>query len=388
MTREAWVSLGSMEGVYNAPVVEDRARRAAQAWRREALWPGYLLAAAVAALSYLIHYLPIAPFGLETEYGVRRPVSAAIIAIVCSVLLGSFVKLPGSVRAGSKSAVKTIIPLAIILAGAGVDLGQIARLGPRILMTTLACIVVATAAAFWFGRLFGVWRRTSLLIGAGTAICGTSAIVAVAPVIEAEDEEVTLAVGVVNLLGLVFMFALPAAGGLLGLGDDAYGVWAGTSVHAVPQAVAAGFAFSAKAGTMATLVKLVRVTLLAPFLFVLMFWQVRHRHAGGVTVHYGRLVPPFVWGFLAVAVVSTLGLFPSLQFQPAAWLGVGSTATLALSPLVVEAGSICLTLAIAAIGLEVNLRVLVHVGGRALLTGAAASMVLAGASLLLILFAL
>src|SRR5207248_3981590 len=134
--------------------------------------------------------------------------------------------------------------------------------------------------------------------------------------IDAADEDVTLSVGTVNVMGLVLMFLLPLAGGALKMGDEAFGVWAGSTIHAVPQVVAAAFAYSQKAGTLATLVKLVRVTLLAPFMVLLMVINARQRRDGGekqaVTVHYSRLVPPFVWGFMAVALLNTASLLPTL----------------------------------------------------------------------------
>jgi uncharacterized membrane protein YadS len=170
------------------------------------------------------------------------------------------------------------------------------------------------------------------------------------------------------------MFALPAAGGLLGLRDDAFGVWAGTTIHAVPQVVAAGFAFSAQAGALATLVKLVRVTLLAPFLFGLGFWHARRRRKA-VSLQWTRLVPPFVYGFLALSLCNTLGLFPVLQFRFGAY---------PLADILTNLGELLLTLSMAAMGLEVNVRFLARTGGRAVLTGTAASVVLCGASLLLI----
>src|SRR6202000_1723303 len=110
-------------------------------------------------------------------------------------------------------------------------------------------------------------------------------------------EDLMLSIGTVNILGLVLMFLLPAIGGLLHLRDEAFGIWAGTTIHAVPQVVAAGFAYSAAAGALATLVKLVRVTLLAPFLFVVGYLYAR-RKGSQVSIQYARLVPPFVYGFL------------------------------------------------------------------------------------------
>ena len=151
--------------------------------------------------------------------------------------------------------------------------------------------------------------------------------------------------------------------------------------------MAAGFAYSQKAGALATLVKLVRVTFLAPFVFDLAALYARRQISGksNVTVHYARLVPPFVWGVLAVALLHTLGLIPALQFHPAPFLGAGAADVhVPLANLLVEAGNIALALAMAAMGLEVNVRFLAQVGGKTILTGAVASLVLCGCSLALI----
>jgi uncharacterized integral membrane protein (TIGR00698 family) len=261
-----------------------------------------------------------------------------------------------------------------VLTGAGLNLLRVASVGSTALLITVICMVVSMTVTIWLARVLGVWHRTGLLIGAGTAICGTSAIVAVAPLIEAEDQDLMLSIGTVNILGLALMFVLPAVGGMLHLRDDAFGVWAGTTIHAVPQVVAAGFAYSAQAGALATLVKLVRVTLLAPFLFIVGFLHARSRGAT-VAIRYTRLVPPFVYGFVALALCNTLSLFPVLQFRFGTW---------PLADLLANLGEFLLTLSMAAMGLEVNVRFLAHTGGRAVLTGAAASIVLCLTSLLLI----
>src|SRR6266700_3294517 len=208
ISTEALLSLDSMEGVYSLPVVEKKVEQP-KAAKRDSVWPGYYLTALTAAIAYCVHYLPFAPFRIAGDSGVRRPISSAI---------------------------------------------------------------VATLAASYSGRLFGLWPKTALLVGAGTAICGNSAIVAVAPLIDAADEDVTLSVGTINVMGL-----LPLTGGALKMGDVAFGVWAGSTIHAVPQVVAAAFAYSQKAGTLATLVKLVRVTMLAPFMIALILIYARQR---------------------------------------------------------------------------------------------------------------
>ncbi len=383
----ALLSLGSMEGL-GEPAVTKKAAVRAPAAARASMWPGYLLAAAVAALAYGLHYLPVPPFRIVSEAGVRRPLSAAIIAILAGVLARNVFPLPGALVEGSKGMVKKLIPITVVLTGAGLNLAQVGAIGLPALSITIICLVLATAAAYYFGRMFGLWRKTSLLIGAGTAICGTSAIVAVAPLIDADDEDLLLSIGTVNLLGIVLMFASPLVGGWLQLSDQYFGIWAGTSIHAVPQVVAAGFAFSQKAGTLATLVKLVRVTFLAPFVFVLAALYARRQKAlpGGaqskVTVHYARLVPTFVWGFLALALVNTLRLFPVLQFQAAPFFW--GSAKVPLADLLVTAGNLVLALAMAAMGLEVNIRFLARVGAKAILTGTSCMLFLCVASLVLI----
>jgi uncharacterized membrane protein YadS len=158
------------------------------------------------------------------------------------------------------------------------------------------------------------------------------------------------------------------------LRDEAFGVWAGTTIHAVPQVVAAGFAYSARAGALATLVKLVRVTLLAPFLFVVGFLHAR-RKGSAVAIQYSRLVPPFVYGFVALALCNTFSLFPVLQFHFGAF---------PLADVLTNLGELLLTLSMAAMGLEVNVRFLASTGGRAVVTGAVASLILCITSLALI----
>ena len=374
ISAEALLSLDSMEGVYSLPVVETAPPKPV-VHKRAALWPGYALACVVAALAYAIHYLPVSPFRVVSASGVRYPVSAAIIAIMSGVMLRSFLPIPPAMANSFKHMARRTIPLTIILTGAGLNLMSIASVGITALAITVVCILIAAAVSIWLGQLLGLWRKTAVLIGAGTAICGTSAIVAVAPLIEAEDQDVMLSIGTVNILGLVLMFLFPLVGAFLKLRDEAFGVWAGTSIHAVPQVVAAAFAYSRPAGALATLVKLVRVALLAPFMFGLGIWYAKQHHSNQPRIHYARLVPAFVWGFMGLALLNTTSLLPTLQFR------FGSVA---LSSLLANLGEVLLTLSMAAMGLEVNLRFFAKVGGRAVLVGAAASLILCSVSLLLI----
>ena len=318
-------------------------------------WLGYLAAGLVASGAYAVHL----------SY---KPASAAILAILIGAVVRNLAAFPPAMLEGCKGLVRRVIPITIVLTGASLNLTDVAKGAPYLAVIATA-IVVGTLAAMWAGRLLGASRNTALLVGAGTSICGTSAIVAVAPVIEADDDDLLLSVSTINLLGLLIMLVLPVLGGWAGMTEDHFGVWAGTTVHAVPQAVTTGFAFGAKAGSIATLVKLVRVTLLAPFIvFVALMFAKRKN---GVKVQVSKLLPPFVYGFAALAVINTLGLLPELTFKV---LGAAAPATIGLAKILAEAGNLLLTLSMAAMGLEVNLKFLIRTGGPALATGALASL--------------
>jgi uncharacterized integral membrane protein (TIGR00698 family) len=376
LSPEALASLGSMEGAYVRPLVERRRPfPAPKLAPKPKPIPGVAAALAVALLALAIHYLPFAPFRVESASGIRRPISAAILAVVAGALAGNLLPFARRFQDGAKLIVRRAIPITIVLTGATLSFSHATSIGPRAFAILLAAMTVSMGAALLFGRAAGLYPKTSLLIGAGTAICGNSAIVAVAPLIDAEDRDVMLSVGSINVLGLLLMFALPFAGAPLGMGDEGFGILAGSTIHAVPQAVAAGFAFSTNAGGLATLVKLVRVALLAPLLLVLALVHGRNRK-DGVTVHYARLVPPFLWGFFGLFLLNSLGWLPVLQFQ--------SGYSVPFATVLAEAGNLLLALSMAAMGLEVNVRVLASAGGSALAVGTGATLAAGGVTVALI----
>jgi len=344
LSPEVFASLDSMEGLELPRAAIAAPPKAARGWS----FAGLLAASCVALAAWGLHHL-------------WPPASAAILAIVLGGVIRNSLPLPAAWIEACKGLVKRVIPLTIILTGASINLAEVAHVGAPALAVIVACIVCGCVAAVLAGRMVKLSRNTATLVGCGTAICGTSAIIAAAPVIGADDDDLLLSVSTINILGLAVMFALPPLGAALHVTPAAFGIWAGVTVHAVPQAVTTGFAYGAQSGALATLVKLVRVTLLAPFLIVLAFLVPRK----GARLRYATLLPRFVWGFLALAVINTFHVLPALTFQ-SGW-------QVPLSTVLSEAGNVLLTLSMAAMGLEVSVRFLLRAGFAALVTGAVAS---------------
>ncbi len=288
---------------------------------------------------------------------------ASVLALILGTLLVHVPSWRTHLAQASKPVVKAWIPFAIVLIGFGLNLQDFwaADVIGWGLFAVVSSMLVAFLAAAWLGKLFGLDARTSLLLGAGTAVCGNSAIMAVAPVVDPDEDELGVSLGVINLLGLLMIFVLPPVAAWVGIDGAEGGILAGMTVHAVPQAIAAGETFGTEALEMATLYKLVRVGLLMPVvLLVALFWARRGR--GSAEAAGGARVPGFLWLFvLAVGLRST------------GWLdGAVSVPGLGEQPLwahIQKLGKFLLTGVMAAVGMGIFLPTLVRVGPRILWVG-------------------
>jgi uncharacterized integral membrane protein (TIGR00698 family) len=271
--------------------------------------PGLTLLAALAAPAMLVQS--------RITLGGRTVVSAVAIAIVVGVLLRNLVGLPEACRPGVTFAVKRLLRIGIALLGAQLSLGQVLRTGGAAVLVVALCIVLAIVAVRFVSMRMGLSDRLGTLLGVGTSICGVSAIVATAPAIEARQEETSVAVATITVFGLLAVLVYPLVGRMLGLTDGFFGTWAGTAVNDTSQVVATGLIFSQQAGEVATVVKLTRNLFMAPVIVVLSSLHLaRARRAGGAEARRGGVplktaVPGFVLGFLAMAVLNSLGAFPS-----------------------------------------------------------------------------
>ena len=220
---------------------------------------------------------------------------------------------PGNPWPGRTRAVgKLLLQVAVVGLGFGLGLGEVWRTGRDGLVYTVIGIAGTLALGAWLGRRLGVARRTSALISFGTAICGGSAIAALAPVIEADEDEIAVSLATVFTLNAVALFLFPWLGGLLGLGERAFGLWAALAIHDTSSVVGASAVYGTTALAVATTVKLVRAAWIAPAVLVA-GWR-----RGG---RRGFVLPWFILGFVLAAALRTL-----LPGQDAVWDGAAAVA--------------------------------------------------------------
>ena len=287
---------------------------------------------------------------------------------ILGILLGMLAALwrrPPLLQPGIAFTGKKLLQAAIVLLGFGMNLFAVVRVGGQTLLLMVFTLAAAFLAAWAFGRLLRVERNANVLIGVGTAICGGSAIAATAPVIGARDDEIAQSISTIFLFNIIAAFLFPALGHLMGMDDQAFGLWAGTAINDTSSVVAAGYAFSAEAGDLAVIVKLTRTLMILPITLTLALWTARRSARQGSTFSFRKIFPWFVLGFLAASVVGTFAPLPP--------------ALLAFLP---QAGKFLIVMAMAAIGLNTNVVKLVKSGWRPLLLGLCCWAVLTAASLL------
>ena len=217
----------------------------------------------------------------------------------------------------SKKASKKLLQYCVVGLGFGMNFHESLAAGREGMTFTVVSVVTVMIVGVVLGRLLRIDRKNSYLISSGTAICGGSAIAAVAPVIDAKDSDIAYALSATFLFDMAMIVLFPIMGRAMGLSDMAYGLWAGTAVNDTSSVVAAGYAFSEGAGDFATMVKLTRTLAIIPTVVVFSFvsMHLRKKEAaasgGAVQIKWKSIFPWFILGFLAMAVLSSVGVIPA-----------------------------------------------------------------------------
>jgi uncharacterized integral membrane protein (TIGR00698 family) len=328
--------------------------------------PGLLLCAAITAAAYALQSVETALVG-----------EPYIEALVLAILLGVAVRtawIPGpAFTPGIAVSAKFVLECAVVMLGATVSATTILALGPVLIFGTAAIVAFGIGISYAICRALRLPLRLAILVACGNSICGNSAIAAIAPVIGADSDEVASSISFTAVLGVVVVLGLPFLVPLLDLSLTQYGVLAGLTVYAVPQVLAATLPIGALSNQIGTVVKLVRVLMLGPVVLAMSLFAQKLRPgtmrkpSNRRRVQITELVPWFIVGFLLALLARSLGLIPPVVVAPL----TGTAAFLT-------------TLAMAALGLGVDVRAVASTGARVTLAVTLSLVVLGAMSYALI----
>ncbi len=388
---ELWRWAGSMEGVPEwadpAETVEERAGRAA--WRARgndgfawlgALLPGLAIALGLAVISRAAsQVIGAGVLGLE-----HSPISPILLAILAGLAIRSTIGLPAAYEAGLRLCLQRILRVGVALLGIRLSLGAVGIIGLGALPIVAGCIVTALLLVSWISRAVGLPGRLGTLIAVGTAICGNTAIVATGLVIHADEDEISYAVGTITVFGLFALVTYPFVSHQFFAGDPTLaGFFLGTAIHDTAQVAGAGLLYAQQyaapeALDTATVTKLVRNLFMIAVIPIaaLVYHRSAARPAAARKPSLKQMVPVFVFGFVAMALLRTIG---DLGEAPFAGLLTGAQWTAGIG-FVSALSAWCLTVAMASVGLGTNLRRLRSLGLKPLGVGLAAALTVGGVS--------
>ena len=350
-----------------------------------ALAPGLLLAAAVVAVSVLLADV------VNASLGYKGLLSYIMTAIVVGLVVGNTVPMPAAVGPGVSFCLAKILRLGIIMMGIRLSLFDAARIGAWGIPIVLTCILTGLVLTTFFTRMLKLSDRLGTLMAVGTSICGASAIVATAPAIEAEDEEVAYAVANITVFGIAAMLIYPYLAHALFSGNVVMaGLFQGTAIHETAQVTGSAliydqtFGVSQKpsAADVAIVIKLVRNAFMAVVIPVMAYIYARRqagRDGGAASVSARKLFPMFILAFVGMAAVRSMGdagprggglafgVWPKAEWSAAvAWIG--------------NAAGYVLAMAMAGVGLGTRLKTLKGLGITPFYVGLFASVVVGVAS--------
>ena len=242
------------------------------------------------------------------------PIGAISLAIILGILVGNSLKLSHHFKSGINYSEKYLLSIAIALLGIQLNFSILQELGYTTILMIILTMSVTVFSSLLFAKWWGFDKRFALLLGLGNGICGSSAIAATKDIVGANDEQVGLSIAIVNFLGTIGIFLLPfIAHYLLNFSDLNAGVLIGNTLQAVGQVLAAGFSVSQPTGEVATVVKMVRILLLAPVILILIFVFSRANRKTNEDIKVAYKIPLFVIGFFSFSLIQTFGLLSHEQ---------------------------------------------------------------------------
>ena len=280
--------------------------------------PGLAIAASIAAVAFVVEYL--------IKNNTAGVVSPLVIAVVLGALISNLGLLPENCRIGLGFAARNLLRLGIVLLGLQLSFSQVRELGAPGLVLVIVVVAATFTGTQWLGKKMGLSPGLSLLVATGFSICGASAIAAMRPVSDADDDDMAYAIAIVTICGTLAIFLLPAIGEIIGFSGAQFGSWVGASVHDVAQTVATAASGNDDAQDAAIVVKLTRVMLLAPLVAAVSFTlrrKLSHTNITDSNTQKAKLppiVPLFIIGFIAAISINSSFNLPSELVSNVKWL--------------------------------------------------------------------
>lgn len=298
-------------------------------------------------------------------------IGGPVFAIIAGMILALIVKDKTKLKDGITFTSKKVLQYAVILLGFGLNLGTILKTGSQSLPVIISTISVSLITAFVLCKLLKIPSKTATLVGVGSSICGGSAIAAAAPVIDADDEEIAQSISVIFLFNVIAALIFPAFGGMLGLSNEGFGLFAGTAVNDTSSVTAAASAWDGihNSNTLetATIVKLTRTLAIIPITLVLALIRMRNEKknntSSGTKFSFRKIFPMFIIWFVLASVITTV--LTNVFADNANAIGAVNTVFGFLKNM----SKFFIIMAMAAIGMNTDIVKLIKTGGKPILLG-------------------
>ena len=294
---------------------------------------------------FVIAVALIATF-LQDQIKVYFALETLTVAIVIGILYNNTIGTQSVFKEGITFSLKKLLKVGIVLLGFKLNISAVLDLGPNILILVLIYVPLTLFLFMILARRFGVNKKLATLMGVGSCICGASAVVALAPVIGADDDDAVVAVSIVSVIGAIGVIVYSGIANAVPVTDLEYGIWSGLTLHGVAHALAAAFAKGDIAGEIGTFVKMTRVLMLVPVSLFLSY------HFKGEGASKKAQFPMYVLYFIIAGIVNSLGILP-----------------VSLTSFLAKSSSFLILMAMTAMGLSVNFKHVARKGAKSFVMG-------------------
>lgn len=281
-------------------------------------------------------------------------IGGAVFGITIGIALNAiFSKQSEKISIGTSFTGKKFLHYAIILLGFEMSIQEVVSVGLSSLWIMLFTLLATFVTAYIAAKALKIDFVTGTLIGVGTSICGGSAIAATAPVVSANNQQISYAIATIFLFNIIAVFLFPALGHLLNMSNEAFGIWAGTAINDTSSVLAAAYSYSDESGALATIVKLTRTLMIIPITFGLSIYMAKAQTANAdYKFELTKAIPYFITGFIITTIINSLGFIPT-----------------SITHFLAQSGKFLIIVAMVGIGLNTDLAKLLRNGIKPIIMG-------------------